>query len=113
VYCLESVDLPGDVLIETVRIDASQPPVAVGDAVATRMLAVARTSRRWPYGTASGATETDEVVAESATGVAFDAVLHPYHDWANRGPSAMRVWIPMTATTVSATPGPVPGFDHR
>ncbi|MGV2903396.1 hypothetical protein ACNPM4_17135, partial [Microbacterium sp. AGC62] len=23
-----------------------------------------------------------------------DALLVPYHDWAQRGPSTMRVWIP-------------------
>jgi DUF1680 family protein len=25
-----------------------------------------------------------------------DVPLIPYHDWANRGPSTMRVWLPAT-----------------
>jgi hypothetical protein len=23
--------------------------------------------------------------------------LYPYHDWANRGPSTMRVWMPVAS----------------
>jgi DUF1680 family protein len=87
VYCLESVDLPDGVPIDGVRVDTSRPPVADGDAVAARLVARAPSSTPWPYGMSA---------TESASEIAFDAFLHPYHDWANRGPSAMRVWIPVT-----------------
>ena len=47
----------------------------------------------WPYG--------DERGHRSATTPSHDTVevtLTPYHSWANRGPSTMRVWIPATNT---------------
>ena len=28
----------------------------------------------------------------------IELTLTPYHSWANRGPSTMRVWIPATTT---------------
>ncbi|MCS7475413.1 glycoside hydrolase family 127 protein, partial [Umezawaea endophytica] len=41
---------------------------------------------RWPYGTAEPPSDTAL------------APLHlvPYHRWARRGPSTMRVWLPTT-----------------
>ena len=41
-------------------------------------------STEWPYGAADAATEGDGILIP----------LVPYHSWANRGPSTMRVWIP-------------------
>jgi len=38
----------------------------------------------WPYGPAG-----ERPVERTAS-----VPLIPYHDWANRGPSTMRVWIP-------------------
>ncbi|MDF2507909.1 MAG: hypothetical protein K0Q52_1768 [Microbacterium sp.] len=35
-------------------------------------------------------------VRNRASGEVADALLVPYHDWAQRGPSTMRVWIPTT-----------------
>jgi hypothetical protein len=40
----------------------------------------------WPY-SGGGA------VSPTAT---IDVPLVPYHDWASRGPSTMRVWLPIT-----------------
>ena len=39
----------------------------------------------WPYGSAPA--PADQPRAE--------APLIAYHDWANRGPSTMRVWLPL------------------
>jgi len=33
-------------------------------------------------------------IAHRGTGAASDVALIPYHEWAQRGPSTMRVWIP-------------------
>ena len=95
VLCLESVDLPmagvgaqaPDVAL--VSVDAAIAPREVDG----RVLVRARVRRRatepnWPYG-ADGAD--DDLDADDAP---LDVPLIPYHDWANRGPSTMRVWIP-------------------
>jgi DUF1680 family protein len=42
-------------------------------------------SQPWPYGGVPEPTEDGE---------GFDVPLVPYHDWAERGPSTMRVWLP-------------------
>ena len=39
----------------------------------------------WPYA-------VDE---EGVAGIAAEVPLVEYHDWANRGPSTMRVWVPL------------------
>jgi len=44
-----------------------------------------RDTSEWPY--FSGSRERD---GESAR-----ARLIPYHQWANRGPATMRVWLPL------------------
>jgi DUF1680 family protein len=77
VLALEDVDLPDGVDVEHVELDADAPPIATDDGaeVALRIrvdpdlpsVAVERTRTR----------------------------LRPYKDWAQRGPSTMRVWIPM------------------
>ncbi|WP_315096405.1 beta-L-arabinofuranosidase domain-containing protein [uncultured Cellulomonas sp.] len=83
VLCLESVDLGGDV--SAVRLDLG-PGVREADG---RVLATVATTRPadqpWPYGPTS----------EEATTRTAEVPLVPYHDWANRGPSTMRVWLPV------------------
>ena len=70
VLCLESVDLPDGLDTENLVIDTDVAPVT----------------------TERGA----QVVLRSRMpgAQAFEAELVPYHHWANRGPSTMRVWIP-------------------
>lgn len=86
VLCLESVNLPeGDV--DSVRID-SNSGLEDNDGMVTaggRILDLEE--RPWPYpDSVEGSTDEMEVALP----------LTPYHDWANRGPSTMRVWIPTT-----------------
>ncbi|NUP24667.1 MAG: glycoside hydrolase family 127 protein [Streptomyces sp.] len=90
VYCAESVDLPEGGEVDAVRVDTSAEPVdgpdatvvVPGDLTAPDELP----ESTWPYGPPDRAATPS---AES-TGI----VLVPYHSWANRGPSTMRVWLP-------------------
>jgi len=77
VLALEDVDLPDGVDVEHVELDADAPPRATDDGaeVALRI----RVDSDLPK------------VAEER----IRARLRPYTDWAHRGPSTMRVWIPM------------------
>ncbi|MFT4258292.1 glycoside hydrolase family 127 protein [Microbacterium sp.] len=76
VLALEDVDLPVGVDVEHVELDADAPLVATDD----------------------GAQATLRIRVDSDLATAPDgpvpARLRPYADWANRGPSTMRVWIP-------------------
>lgn len=90
VLCLESVDLAtasdgrwtdvGDV-----RLDATVPPREVDGRVSVRVHAGHAAEQPWPYGDTPAEARPDT----------FDVPLVPYHDWAERGPSTMRVWLPV------------------
>jgi DUF1680 family protein len=89
VLCLESVDLAaasGGRIddVAAVRLDPAVAPREVDGAVVVRLRRLAADPHPWPY----GAPEPVE------DGEAFDVPLVPYHDWAERGPSTMRVWLP-------------------
>jgi DUF1680 family protein len=87
VLCAESIDLPGQSSVDVVRVDPSAPPRDNDlGAVVTGEL-IDPPERAWPYGS-DAAAERDRVRVEIP--------LIPYHDWANRGPSTMRVWLPTT-----------------
>jgi uncharacterized protein len=84
VLCLESPDLPGGRSVDDFRVDTAQllherdGRVYVGGHLATY------SEHAWPYDHRQG-----EMHGEDA-----DVSLIPYHAWANRGPSTMRVWMP-------------------
>ncbi|HWU47634.1 MAG TPA: beta-L-arabinofuranosidase domain-containing protein [Humibacter sp.] len=102
VLCLESTDLPEGVTTDQIALAADrgpeptpfgarvnvQYPVASaptgGGSVASTTVGVTD----WPYGT----------TADDATPATTAVELHPYFSWANRGPSTMRVWIPVAGT---------------
>jgi DUF1680 family protein len=87
VLCAESADLPGGLDVDAVRVDPSVPPVdRHGHVVVSGSLAPAPDAAAWPYASA-GAVHT--------SGAATEIALIPYHSWANRGPSTMRVWLPV------------------
>jgi DUF1680 family protein len=124
VMCLESVDLAaagldrwlGDVAL--VAVDTRVAPQEVdGETVVRVRLDSASGTSSWPYRTAadpgaavdpraaadpgaagdSGPAGDSEAVADFGSEGPSDWVdvqLIPYHDWANRGPSTMRVWLP-------------------
>lgn len=84
VYCLESVDLTSGADIESVVVDVSVPPRDTGDIVTVRSIIEPSIDAPWPYANSKPAR---------ALGAAVSTTLVPYHSWANRGPSAMRVWV--------------------
>lgn len=88
VMCLESVDLPAGLQIDTVRIDPSVPLEVNRGRVVARLLPVEQKDGEWPF------SDTTRADVEVAAG--HDCALVAYNDWANRGPSTMRVWIPTT-----------------
>jgi DUF1680 family protein len=92
VFCLESVDLDeprGD--LSEIAVDTSSAPVFHDGGVF--VVGAKRTvhENAWPYGPV--ATSTAPQCRES------EVRLIPYHDWSNRGPSTMRVWIPISTNS--------------
>lgn len=87
VYCLESTDLGelSDVLGE-MRIDAAAPPQVRDGRVVVSLRRTLAPRQAWPY--ASPRPEVDEVETH-------EVALMQYHSWAERGPSTMRVWLPI------------------
>jgi len=95
VYCVESVDQPGQRLDDIVIDPGSQPlvgdPVPALGGITTLGLAAERrrhdSTSWWPY-------SSDGSAPESPTGrVSVKAI--PYYAWGNREPGAMRVWLRM------------------
>ncbi|MGW0824517.1 glycoside hydrolase family 127 protein [Streptomyces sp. NPDC002845] len=101
VYCAESVDLPGGHDVDAIRVDPSAEPEDGPDGtvvVAGELAAHAEQNEAaWPY----------QPLDRPAAAPAPDhggIVLVPYHSWANRGPSTMRVWLPTTDPDRPADP---------
>jgi len=91
VYCVEQADLPVGVLVEQLRLDPSADITEerVPDDIVPVRLRLSGVVKRLeealypPY----------EAAAGSSAEITFTAI--PYHAWANRGPGAMRVWLPL------------------
>jgi DUF1680 family protein len=84
VLCAESVDLPGERSVDQFRVDPAVPPRDEAEHVVVSAQLIDPPARPWPYG-------ADD---DAATSPPTDVALIPYHQWANRGPSTMRVWLP-------------------
>lgn len=96
VLCLESTDAPSLPSVNEARI---VPELAEQDGVVTvgvRRLEVSDLA--WPYG-----TNASHIPASPGQKIER-VVLRPYHSWANRGPSTMRVWMPVEGSD-SLAPG--------
>ncbi|GLY31944.1 beta-L-arabinofuranosidase domain-containing protein [Kineosporia sp. NBRC 101731] len=88
VFCLEQADLPEGVLVEQVRLDpAAAIVVGAGDIAPVRLRLSGAVKAPEPALYTSGASV--KPVQE------IDFTMIPYHAWANRGPGAMRVWLPL------------------
>ncbi|TPQ23999.1 glycoside hydrolase family 127 protein [Streptomyces sporangiiformans] len=117
VYCAESTDLPGGRDVDAVRVDPRTPPrdgpppgrAAEGSGgprdatvVVTGELTEAdeasepneQRATAWPYEPHSHPSPRPE--GRTTAAGRTEVVLVPYHSWANRGPSTMRVWLPTT-----------------
>jgi DUF1680 family protein len=88
VMALESIDLPEGIDTEQVTVAAGAEPVTLGSEVHIRLQAERDVRHDWPY----GAGHVGHVGHSTEQ---FDARLLPYFEWANRGPSTMRVFIPV------------------
>jgi DUF1680 family protein len=86
VLCAESVDLPGECHADLVRVDPSVTPRDDDGAVVVAGRLLDPVDEPWPY--------LDQPDGASAAGGDAELPLVPYHSWANRGPSTMRVWLP-------------------
>ncbi|WP_029663386.1 glycoside hydrolase family 127 protein [Cellulomonas sp. KRMCY2] len=110
VYCAESVVADtGAVDLDTFRLDttaplveaAAQGPSDAAEVVRVRgVLADPEPTRAWPYAEpGTGAVPVPGAGvgagAAGAAGAAAEIELVPYYAWSNRGPSTMRVWIPV------------------
>jgi DUF1680 family protein len=84
VLCVESVDLPGGQSVDTLRVDPGSDLEESDGAVRARGSLLTFEDRPWP---------TPGPVVSGSSEVAVP--LTPYHRWANRGPSTMRVWMPV------------------
>ncbi|HTJ70965.1 MAG TPA: beta-L-arabinofuranosidase domain-containing protein [Actinospica sp.] len=88
VMALESVDVPGEPSVNELRVDVGTPPRLVDGRVVVRCHHATPNDRPWPY-----AAPEDEPGPDGEPAEAHDVPLVPYHAWANRGPSTMRVWL--------------------
>jgi uncharacterized protein len=88
VLCVESVDLPGQVDVDAVRVDPLKQPIDDGGRVVVTGSLVEPVGAGWPY--------RDAATAPSGMRRDAEIPMLPYHAWANRGPATMRVWLPTT-----------------
>ena len=91
VLCLESTDLAAGSGVDAVLIDADAPLESTTQGARAAVRLDTEPDEAWPY---SAQTASDRSSGErSKSSTAVDLV--PYFSWANRGPSTMRVWIPV------------------
>ncbi|MDO9398659.1 MAG: glycoside hydrolase family 127 protein, partial [Herbiconiux sp.] len=89
VLCAESTDLPEGASIDALRLraDGVLEPFADGARVAAELVEDPPAAGPLPYGE-SGACR--------AAGAPVELTLIPYHRWAERGPSTMRIFLPLS-----------------
>ncbi|GEN81625.1 glycoside hydrolase family 127 protein [Actinotalea fermentans] len=86
VLCMESVDLGADV--SQVRVDTARPPREHDGQVVVRATVLDVAKGPWPFA-------ADPVALVRGADAAREVPLLPYRQRANRGPSTMRVWMPV------------------
>ena len=89
VLTVEDVDLPDGITVNDIAIDPAvvRPAEGGGAAVSAVLTEVAGAENTLPYG---AALPVDQTRLGDPSVVTF----RPYYQWANRGPSTMRVWTP-------------------
>ncbi|MCF4120883.1 glycoside hydrolase family 127 protein [Antribacter sp. KLBMP9083] len=88
VLCLESGDLPDGFAMEDVRIDPATPPRPADDGAVARAFVVGPPDHR------PGRPPFGPDPAPPAARAELEARFVPYHRWAERGASTMRVFVP-------------------
>ncbi|MEU6731196.1 beta-L-arabinofuranosidase domain-containing protein [Nonomuraea wenchangensis] len=92
VLCLESRDLPDPGGLDSLVVDPGAVPRAVPGGAVVRGRVLDLAGRAWPYPPGP---------AGAAPGEWFDVRLAPYHRWARRGPSSMRLFLPVSSAQPS------------
>ena len=82
VMCAESIDQEDGVRLDEIQVDTSVAP----EAGAVKGHRTHPADPGWPYQSHRTATERPDPVV---------VPLLPYHRWARRGPSTMRIWLPV------------------
>ena len=87
VLCLESVDIPGNATVNEVRVVSAEAPNERDGVISVSAKLVDIPDTAWPYGHGEEPSVRNRAAAPIA--------LIPYYQWANRGSSTMRVWLPV------------------
>ncbi|MFU8947844.1 glycoside hydrolase family 127 protein [Mycetocola zhadangensis] len=90
VLCVESTDVPFTDDVDELRVTGELSDVDGVVTVDARKMTPPEQS--WPYGV------NDGLVADETHSIR----LIPYNSWANRGPSTMRIWLPLEEDIVRA-----------
>jgi DUF1680 family protein len=95
VYCIEQADHEG-VAVEDLRVDPADPPQPAGpdEALGVPVTLAGRAHTAAAEQPLYGDWSPSEAPAQEHPLRAI-----PYFRWANRGPNAMRVWIPVRSTS--------------
>jgi hypothetical protein len=129
VLCVESVDGGASVEdgldLDALRVDVTAAPDEGADGVTVRGHAATPPDAPWPYDSVTGPARRMRRVAgadhrgpdgdpgaeEGRLGAigaerapASSVRLIPYHRWARRGPSTMRIWLPTTTCPPQTAP---------
>jgi uncharacterized protein len=91
VLCIESLDVPELDSLDALRIDTAAALIEDSGTVVARGVVTDVAEPGWPYSEPGIERPTGGPPGRSVV-----VVMRPYHDWANRGPSTMRVWVPTT-----------------
>ncbi|MFI7691270.1 glycoside hydrolase family 127 protein [Nonomuraea sp. NPDC049655] len=101
VLCVESHDLPDPALLDALVIDTRGGPLPDPRGGRVTGRSPARPDAGWPYTAtrphAAWLIPDAETGPDGSGGEGFDVPLRPYHSWARRGPSGMRVWLPSSS----------------
>src|SRR5690606_8985787 len=97
-------DLPDGHDVDVLAVEAASPPRDADGAVMVAAQLRRPVDRVWPYSSAGDAHGPPGDPAEGAeVAEVAEVALHPYHDWATRGPATMRVWLPVAGEMESST----------
>jgi DUF1680 family protein len=89
VLCAESTDIPFTDSVDELRVTGELADDGKEVTVTARKMVAP--DQHWPYGVGAVAVDDDT----------HDIRLVPYNSWANRGPSTMRIWLPLEHDTAS------------
>ena len=104
VYCLESVDLPGDVKVANVMLSPDDPWEGRFDKdLLGGVTALYGTARRLPDRDWDNTLYREISPTQPA---ALDVRLVPYYAWGNRGDAQMSVWLPLATADLSTHDAP-------